>query len=305
MILTAHRRIWSFYLLTIGAIVLSVTLASGGRVPGGEPWLFLGIHAALFGSALGVVRLFAGGWPAALATGVFSLIALPIVFSSLGLVLPAIQPEPWEWHWIALDAALFGSDPSVWLQRVLWPPFTELMQLCYASFYLVPIAAIVAAGVWSGRRAFERAQILVVFGFLLSYLGYALWPTLPPYRFLWHDRAIEGVWLAQRIHTLLDSAEINRWDCFPSGHTMLSVLSLTLFWRYARPVFWFMLPVVAVLVFSTVALRYHYAVDVLAGLIGVPIASWLGSRVIASASSDADAITRNACRAPTAISQQP
>jgi len=61
------------------------------------------------------------------------------------------------------------------------------------------------------------------------------------------------------------------------------VLSLVLAWRYARPAFWVLLPIVAVLVLSTMALRYHYVVDVLAGLAGVPLALWLGNRVMGRA----------------------
>jgi hypothetical protein len=290
MILADQRRIWTFYVLTVSAMVGSATVASGGQLPGGRPWLFLGIQGAVLLVCLGLTRLPLRGWRAAILIGSFSIAGLMAVFLSLGLVLPAAHPEPFEWRWLQADRALFGVDPTVWLQRILWPPFTEVMQVCYAAFYLVPIAAVIAVGIRSGLRAFERAQLFVVFGFQLSYLGYMLWPTLPPYRFLWHERTIEGVWLTGRLHAMIDAAELHRWDCFPSGHTMLSVLSLWLAWRHARPAFWVLLTPVAILVLSTVALRYHFVMDVLAGLAGVPVAVWLGNRVFTTRASDTPAI---------------
>lgn len=55
---------------------------------------------------------------------------------------------------------------------------------------------------------------------------------------------------------------------------MLSLVSLALAWR-VRALFFGLLPVVSLLVFSTVALRYHYVVDVLAGAAAVAPGLWL------------------------------
>jgi membrane-associated phospholipid phosphatase len=123
---------------------------------------------------------------------------------------------------------------------------------------------------------------ILVFCFLCSYLGYLLFPTLPPYRFLDHGGELQGLWLAGTLHGWIDAAEANRWDCFPSGHTMLSVVSLILVWRWARRAVLPIALLVALLIFSTMALRYHWSWDVLAGALlawpAVRCCDWLLAR---------------------------
>ena len=48
---------------------------------------------------------------------------------------------------------------------------------------------------------------------------------------------------------------------------MITVVVLIVAWRHARRVFWWLLPVAALLIFSTVYCRYHYVVDVIAGMV--------------------------------------
>lgn len=208
----------------------------------------------------------------------FTLLALPTVFSSLALVLPMLHPEPFEWTWIAVDRSWFGVDPTVSLQALLSPWAVEVMQWCYGVFYFIPILVLVVLYLRRSPAVFDRGLNAIVFGFLLSYLGYVLWPTLPPYRFLHHDVPLHGVFAAGWINTMLYEAEANRWDCFPSGHTMLSLMSLHLAFRHVPKLALWLLPVVLILVFSTVALRYHYVVDVAAGVVLVPVAFWLVGR---------------------------
>ncbi len=269
----AHERIWCAYLIVVVAI--DVVFGLLGHDPG--PRWHAATHLVLLAVVLAIPRLVCDE-RLPLARAVFTAPALLFVFSSLAWVLPALHPEPFEWRWIAADRALFGGDPSVAAQALLHPFVVEALQACYAVFYFVPIAVVIATWRRHGRAAFERCLFFVEFGFLISYQGYLLWPTLPPERFLVHELPIEGLWLASDLHAALATAELHRWNCFPSGHTMLSVMSLVLAWRFVRGVFWCLLPIVALLVVSTVALRYHYVVDVLAGLLGVPVAFALGAR---------------------------
>jgi membrane-associated phospholipid phosphatase len=193
------------------------------------------------------------------------LVSLPVVFSSLGWLLPAVNPEPWEWRWLALDRAVFGFDPTVAMQKLLSPLLTDLLQVTYVSFYLLPVAACLVVLRVAGTPAFDRALTIVVFAFLLSYLGYLLFPTLPPSRCLDHGPPLCGLWCTEPLHRFVDAAEWHRWDCFPSGHTMLAVISALLVRRWARRWFWPFAVVVTLLILSTMALRYHWVSDVVAG----------------------------------------
>ena len=53
---------------------------------------------------------------------------------------------------------------------------------------------------------------------------------------------------------------------FPSSHVAIAALVLYYTMRYARSAAWVVGPLVLSLIVSTVYCRYHYAIDVLAGL---------------------------------------
>jgi membrane-associated phospholipid phosphatase len=102
-------------------------------------------------------------------------------------------------------------------------------------------------------------------GFLTSYCGYLLVPTLGPNRVLpLHDLAY-GDGIAAAIHRAIDAAEANPWDCFPSGHTMMATMSALVVGKWARGWLLPSLVIVLPLIASTIFLRYHWPVDVLAG----------------------------------------
>lgn len=50
----------------------------------------------------------------------------------------------------------------------------------------------------------------------------------------------------------------------PSGHTQIALIVLFLAYWYERLVFYLLLPIISGLILSTVYLRYHYVVDLIA-----------------------------------------
>jgi membrane-associated phospholipid phosphatase len=115
-----------------------------------------------------------------------------------------------------------------------------------------------------------------VLGFYLSYLGYIAVPAIGP-RFLpsiveAQRTSLTGLLFFQPVRRMLDSAEGITRDCFPSGHTELTLLVLYYARKFHRCTFWWLLPFGIGIVLSTVYLRYHYFVDVVAGaLVAVAI----------------------------------
>jgi membrane-associated phospholipid phosphatase len=120
-------------------------------------------------------------------------------------------------------------------------------------------------------------------------------PALGP-RFALADRqtvALETSPLSRSIARTINALERTKLDVFPSGHTMVTAAVLLVALRRARRVFWALLPVASVLVFSTVYCRYHYVVDVLAGLLLALLSVPLGDRLydrLASWASEAQAV---------------
>lgn len=272
--MTTVERLWLLYCALVVGIAVAV---DGGGAAGHRPLAFAAVHG-LVAAAQAVPLWFTGRGrvtAARCARGILGCVGLPVVFSALAFLLPHVHPEPYELAWYRADLAVFGCDVTRALRQGLAPSAVLALQLVYAAFYLLPIAAVLAAGRAGGGSAYDRALTLVVGSFLLSYLGYLWFPTLGP-KVVLPVVSPGGGELAAAIGAAIDRAEANPWDCFPSGHTMLSLVSAVVVWRWARRALpWFLLVIVP-LVASTLCLRYHWPIDVLAGGVGALVATrWL------------------------------
>jgi membrane-associated phospholipid phosphatase len=142
----------------------------------------------------------------------------------------------------------------------------------------------VAVELYAGEREWRFHQWAFVcgFGFFLSYAGYLAMPAVGP-RFTLHAlgdaaRDLPGLWLTPGLRAFVDAAgmvpagaaagdalRLAPRDAFPSGHTLVTVLSMAWAWRYRLRVRWVVTVAGALLVVATVYLGYHYVADVLAG----------------------------------------
>jgi membrane-associated phospholipid phosphatase len=227
------------------------------------------------------------------AVHVFYIIAIVIyVFKTVEKLSFAMHGRDYDNVLIAIDRTIFGTNPSVWLfQHIpVIPIFVEIMQLCYFSYYFLPI--ILAIEFFIRRRhehveegkidELEMLRFIIVYGLLVSYLGYFSLPGIGP-RFTVFDfwsisKDLPGVlltepmrWfinLAENIRTGMTSAQaasVVTRDVFPSGHTELALLSIILGFRYKARSRWVILFLGVGLIFSTIYLRYHYVIDLIAG----------------------------------------
>ncbi len=197
------------------------------------------------------------------------LIIIPLNFTELHYLVHTVHPHDFDPLLIQLDKTLLGVHPSVWLERMQWPPLTEYFQLVYSTFYFLPI--ILA---WLLLRRQKQDQVdffvfIMVYGFYLSYIGYFLVPAIGPRFTLNHlqTKALQGLWLTPLIRHTLDTLENIQRDAFPSGHTEMTALTMYYAYKFHRKYFYVLAIVGTSLIFSTVYLRYHYVSDVLGGLL--------------------------------------
>ena len=180
----------------------------------------------------------------------------------------------------AADRALFGVDVTVWLQRFVRPALTNFFYLSYTSYYFIGLA--LGFVLWRRSKANLRRFILTLtLCYYVSYAGYFLVPALGPRIALAgrHAVVLESTALSAAIARTLNELEHTKFDVFPSGHTMIAAAVLLVAFRRARDVFWALLPIALCLIASTVYCRYHYVVDVLAGLILACAAVPIGDRI--------------------------
>jgi membrane-associated phospholipid phosphatase len=185
---------------------------------------------------------------------------------------------------IAWDQRLFGFQASVAMQRFISPPLTAWMEFAY-TFHLLNIP-LVACFIYlrRARARFREMMVGVLVVTFLGVLGYLLVPAIGPIYTLRDQYTVplsQPLAVINRQIEFMDYARILR-DVFPSLHVGISFVVWMYAYRNSRRLFWILAPLILSLWVSTVYLRYHYLVDVLAGLILAPpcflLANWLFKR---------------------------
>ena len=197
---------------------------------------------------------------------------------------------------IRLDQGIFGVQPSLTLMQSLpfWP-VSEVMYASYFSYYIM-IAGVGLALFLRNRRQFFHYVSVVSFVFYVCYLVYIFTPVMGPRIF---HRVIDGYELPAELQPAVALEfpaavqtgvffRIMVWiydifeapgAAFPSSHVAVALTTLYFSYRYLRPIRLIHLVVALLLCLSTVYCRYHYAVDVVAGVITalvlVPLGNWL------------------------------
>jgi membrane-associated phospholipid phosphatase len=200
---------------------------------------------------------------------IFPTFCILIIFDSLEWIVHSINPEDIDPLLIRLDYMIFGNHPTVVLEKITTPFLTDLFQIAYSTYYLIPISFGIVLLMGNKREQFNRSLFMIYLCFYLSYVGYILFPALGPRFTLDHLQTVQlkGLFVAESIQQFLNILEGIKRDAFPSGHTAVALTVLYLSFRYQRKLFWIYLPIVSALVFSTVYCRYHYVVDVFAGFL--------------------------------------
>jgi len=209
---------------------------------------------------------------------VFPVLCVLLVFDSLGRIVHYVNLQDIDPVLIRLDNLIFGGDPAVMLEKIANPFLTDILEIAYTTYYFMAISLGVVLLVHHKKEEFNRTIFLVLLCFYLSYLGYIIFPALGP-RFAIDELKViplKGFLVAEPIQNFLNWLEGIKRDAFPSGHTAIASTVLYLSYKFEKKLFRILLPAVLALIFSTVYCRYHYVVDVLAGIILAVLTVLLG-----------------------------
>ncbi len=212
--------------------------------------------------------------PARLASDWLPVILCFLVYENLHDVVKLIHQDTFDRQLAQIDAWMFGVQPTFWLQRIANPWLTDLLSMAYSSYFVTPTilgALLYAAGRTEEFRTFMLMMIATMY---VGFLGYVLVPAIGPIFYFegqYDPARLAGVFFHRGAEAIMnDYRSINR-DCFPSLHTAISTLTLAWAWRtrklhrLGRVVAWVYLPLMTALWFSTVYLRYHWVIDLVAG----------------------------------------
>lgn len=173
------------------------------------------------------------------------------------------------------DKLLYTLDLSIWGGRSLphWaklletPLLTEILSFCYFTFYLIVLGSAIyfAAKPSLRSRTFFYGLLLI---YLFGILGYVAIPASGPYIAYPHEfpSPAGGAFITHALVYIV-SLGITGMDAFPSLHCavtlfILGFLALNGYHKAALLI----TPLFIGITFATVYLRYHYGIDLIAGI---------------------------------------
>ena len=208
---------------------------------------------------------------------------LIIIYLENRRLIPLINPHDLDSILIAIDRFIFlGNDPTIFLEKFTHPLLTEILQIAYASFYFLPFTLCLILYLKKPRFEFHINASMILMGFYLSYIGYYITPAIGPRFTLNHLQSfpLTGVLSFDFIRNMIAQTEGIMRDCCPSGHAMISLLTVLLAWRYMRAFFPIAVIWAFLIIFSTVYLRYHYVTDLIVGMALGFVVYWRGLKII-------------------------
>ncbi|MFC1609505.1 phosphatase PAP2 family protein [Myxococcota bacterium] len=191
-------------------------------------------------------------------------------YFELRLLLPALQPTLLDGYLVAIDRAMFGVTPSMWLERFNTLAVIEWFSFFYYSYFWILVVVLMPAlFLWRGRATrelFAGATTILVVG----HVGYALVPGVGPYLTLPFAEPVHGGFWWHQVLVVVENAGA-LMDIFPSLHTATpSFFALHAFHnrkmvphRYTWPLLAFF---ALNIIIATMMLRWHYGIDIIAGL---------------------------------------
>jgi len=181
---------------------------------------------------------------------------------------------------IKIDDWMFGVQPCVWSEQFITPGLTDIFIAAYANYFVLTIGVALVLYLQKRFKEFRYALLTIIICYYMGYFLFIIFPAAPPRLVLkpFFTVSLQGNLLEPIKHAIEISAQSSR-GAFPSLHCATSFLSLFFAWRYVRWLFWVMVPMVILLIMSTVYLRHHYVIDLFAGLILAIFVFWLGPKL--------------------------
>lgn len=262
------------------------------------PWLVAG-HGFCLVLIHGLILWHARGRPGKaldLLRHFYPILLYTVFFTETGCLNRMVFPQFMDPITIGWDQALFGFQPSIrFMEKLPYLPVSELFYAAYFSYYLM-IAGVGVSLFLKSREQFFHYVSIISFVFYICYLIYIVVPIIGPRVFL---GPVGGYVLPEQTRSLAPGAgypaTVQKGPFFkvmeviysifespgsaiPSSHVAVALCTLYFSFRYLRPIRYVHLVLTVLLCLATIYCRYHYVVDVIAGMLtaGVllPLGNW-------------------------------
>ncbi len=226
-----------------------------------------------------------GGVASALVYRVTIMGTLLASFVQLREILPAVSARAVDARIYAFDLTVFGVEPSVWLDRFVRPATTEWFAFFYFLYFLILTVHVLPMIFSRDNVLLARFALGILSIFVTGHVLYMVVPGWGPYWYLkgTFDHTLEGPTFWPLVREAVDAGGAQK-DIFPSLHTAVpTFLAIFSFRHRQRFPFRYTWPIVSFLatqiIIATMFLRWHYLVDVVAGLVLATTASVFTQRL--------------------------
>lgn len=236
-----------------------------------EHWQLLVLKNIAVGAAYLLVLLFTSNIQHTFWKFFFRMAPIVLVYAYLfGAVdkLQMIIQHQWmDDDVLDFEQYLFGVQPTLWLEDYISKPLTEWMMFSYVIY--VPLYPILCGIIFYKRGMDAMEDYVFTLGItnVLCDIGFILFPVAGP---LYHIKELYTVPLKGYVFTSL--GELMRTHLhyaggsIPSPHAAAATIMWVMAYRYHRPSFWILAPIVLSLYISTFYGRFHYVTDALVGI---------------------------------------
>jgi membrane-associated phospholipid phosphatase len=199
----------------------------------------------------------------------------------LGDLLPLVRPISLDAELHALDLKLFGVEPAMALDQVVNPISTEWFAFFYYGYFFLLALHVIPLLLFARQpRIVSEFSLGLLVVFCVGHVLYIVVPGFGPYKVMATQFAHpfpHGLWLDTVMTTVAEGGA--QKDIFPSLHTAAPMF-IALFSfrnRHLLPFKYTWAPVVFMalnIIVATMFLRWHYVIDVIAGL-ALAVVAWL------------------------------
>jgi len=210
-------------------------------------------HVGLFLSSLGAVFL-------------FILICSYALGSAITTPFPIIDPVL-----LKIDSVLGFSTTQVMASTYHYSWIVHFLNFCYNTWFIQLCLTPLLLAVYNNRTEIDRYMIATFFSFLIGGMIYYFWPTIAPAGVLHSPYFLpDQIALVTRFTEVHQHLPISVLEggmiAFPSFHVINALLILYAWRRY--PVVLIPLLIIDLgLITATLALGYHYLLDIVAAFV--------------------------------------
>ena len=178
-----------------------------------------------------------------------------------------IYGEWMDYYVTDFEQWVFGVQPTLWLEDFISKPLTEWMMFSYVIY--VPMYPVLCGIIYYLRGELAMEDYFFTLGFtnVLCDIGFILFPVASP---MYYIKQLYTVPLDGWVWTFLGEC-MRKYLHFaggsiPSPHTAAATIMWVMAYRYHRPSFWILSPIVLSLYISTFYCRFHYVTDAVVGI---------------------------------------